>query len=360
MALTRRRVLRLAALGLAAPAVARARGAGVTVAPVVRGLAEPWALAFLPGGRFLVTERGGRLTLFGGAAPVPVAGLPEVSAEGQGGLLDVMVPRDFAATRRLWLTYAHPADGGASTALAHARLSDDGAMLQRLTRVHDGPAVAGGLHFGSRAVQAPDGSVFLTTGDRGDGPLAQDVTRPEGKVLRFAADGAPRTAAEFAGQDVVPGLWSLGHRNIQGAALDGQGRLWTVEHGARGGDELNRPQPGRNHGWPVITYGVNYNGRKIGEGTAKDGMEQPVHWWDPSIAPSGLAILRGDAMGWRGQFLTGSLNGDFISRLDPAAGWAEHRIATPETSRVRDVREAPDGSVWFLSVGEGAVFRMVV
>jgi glucose/arabinose dehydrogenase len=178
-------------------------------------------------------------------------------------------------------------------------------------------------------------------------------------VLHFGPDGTPLTAPAFAGQDVVPGLWSLGHRNIQGAALDGQGRLWTVEHGARGGDEVNMPQAGRNYGWPVITYGVNYNGRLIGEGTAKPGMEQPVHYWDPSIAPSGLAILKGDAMGWRGQVLTGSLNSDFIARLDPARGWAEDRIATPETSRVRDVREAPDGSVWFLSVGEGAVFRMV-
>ncbi len=354
---TRRQTLALAMASLAAPAVAPA-ATPVRIAPVVTGLAEPWALAFLPHGRFLVTERDGRLTLFGDGRPVAVHGLPKVFADGQGGLLDVMVPRDFAQSRRLWLTYAHPAGGGASTALAHARLSDDGTALEQVTRVHDGPAEPGGRHFGSRVVQAPDGSVFLTTGDRGLGAPAQDPARPEGKVLHFGPDGAPLTAPVLAGQSVVPGLWSLGHRNIQGAALDGQGRLWTVEHGARGGDELNMPQQGRNYGWPVITYGVNYNGKRIGEGTAKDGMEQPVHYWDPSIAPSGLAILKGDAMGWRGQVLTGSLNSDFISRLDPAAGYAETRIATPETIRVRDVREAPDGSVWFLSVGEGAVFRV--
>jgi glucose/arabinose dehydrogenase len=357
MRATRRRTIRLAFAALAVPFVGRA-AAPLRVAPVVRGLVEPWALAFLPDGRFLVTERDGRLSLFGGAAPVQVRGLPEVFAEGQGGLLDVMVPAGFARSRRLWLTYAHPARGGASTALAHARLSGDGTALERLTRVHQGPAEEGGRHFGARAVEAPDGSVFLTTGDRGLGDPAQDPARPEGKVLHFAADGAPLTAPAFAGQPVVPGLWSLGHRNIQGAALDGQGRLWTVEHGARGGDELNRPQAGRNYGWPVITYGVNYDGRTIGEGTAKAGMEQPVHYWDPSIAPSGLAILKGNVMGWRGQVLTGSLNSDLISRLDPSRGYAEDRIATPETIRVRDLREAPDGSVWFLSVGEGAVFRM--
>jgi glucose/arabinose dehydrogenase len=358
MTLTRRTLLAQAAAALAAPSLVRAATA-VRIAPVATGLVEPWGLAFLPDGRFLVTERGGRLTLFGGGAPVRLGGLPEVFAQGQGGLLDVMVPRGFARTRQVWLTYAHPAGGGASTALALARLPEEGIALTGLTRVHQGPPEGGGRHFGSRAVEATDGSVFLTTGDRGDGPLAQEVTRPEGKVLHFGPDGTPLTSPAFAGRDVVPGLWSFGHRNIQGAALDARGRLWTVEHGARGGDEVNMPQAGRNYGWPVITYGVNYDGRRIGEGTAKAGMEQPVHFWDPSIAPSGLAILKGDAMGWRGQMLTGSLNSDFISRLDPARGWAEDRIATRETARVRDVREAPDGSVWFLSVGEGAVFRMV-
>jgi glucose/arabinose dehydrogenase len=352
MPLSRRAALALGAAALAAPATLRAAPA-LRFETMIEGLDEPWALGFLPGGRVIVTERGGRLRIFGDGAAVDVGGLPEVADSGQGGLLDVMVPRDFAATGRLWLSYAHRGGGGASTALGHGVLAGD--RLTGFARLHDGPGEGGGRHFGSRIVEAPDGSVFLTTGDRGQGGLAQDPARPEGKVLHFAADGRPLAPAIPGG---LPGLWSIGHRNIQGAALDREGRLWTVEHGARGGDELNRPEAGRNYGWPVITYGVDYSGARIGEGTARAGMEQPVHYWDPSIAPSGLAILRKDAMGWRGQVLTGSLNSDLIARLDPAAGYAETRIETPETARVRDVREAPDGSVWFLSVGNGAAFRM--
>jgi glucose/arabinose dehydrogenase len=363
MPLTRRRLTGALALTLAMPAVLSRplrAAAGLRFEPLAESLHEPWSVAFLPDGRFLVTERAGRLWALTpegkGAARRRVRGLPELFVEGQGGLLDVMVPRDFAASRRLWFTYAEPGGQGGSTALAHARLAEDHASLTGWTRVHSGPGVGGGRHFGARAVEAADGGVWLTTGDRGEGPRAQDVTRPEGKVLRFAADGTPVTVPGVPG--AVPGLWSWGHRNIQGAATDAQGRLWTVEHGARGGDELNRPLAGRNYGWPVITHGVDYDGSPIGEGKAKPGMEQPVHYWVPSIAPSGLAILKRPAMGWQGQVLTGSLNSDLIARLDPAAGWAETRIETPETGRVRDVREAPDGSVWFLSVNHGVLFRM--
>ena len=352
---TRRDTLRLGLGALAIPAIARAAPTP-RITPMIDGLEEPWSLAFLPDGRVLVTERAGHLRVFANGDASDISGLPPVFTTGQGGLLDVMVPRDFAASRRLWLSYAHPDAGGASTALGYGAL--DANRLQGFTRIHDGPAVEGGRHFGSRIVEAPDGTIFLTTGERGLGLPAQDPTRPEGKVLHFAADGTPLTAPGFT-TDAVPGLWSLGHRNIQGAALDAQGRLWTVEHGAKGGDELNMPQAGRNYGWPVITYGVDYDGSKIGEGTAKDGMEQPVHYWDPSIAPSGLVILKGAMFpDWRGHVLTGSLKSDFIARLDPANGYAETRLATPETIRVRDVREGPDGSIWFLSVGNGAAFRM--
>jgi aldose sugar dehydrogenase len=356
MKITRRDSLRLGAAVLAAPALARGAMAatGVAMIAMAEGLEEPWSLAFLPDNRFLVTERAGRLKVFEGRAESEISGLPEVAATGQGGLLDVMVSRDFWRSGRLWFSYAHPTDGGASTALGHGVL--DGDRLRDFTRVHEGPPVEGDRHFGSRVVEAPDGSIFLTTGERGDGMRAQDPTRPEGKVLHFTAAGAPVPSAVPGG---MPGLWSMGHRNPQGAALDAGGRLWTVEHGAKGGDELNLVQAGRNYGWPVISYGVDYSGAKIGEGQVRAGMEQPLYYWDPSIAPSGLAIVKGGMFpDWRGHMLTGSLKSNLIARLDPADGYAETRIETSETSRVRDIREAPDGSLWFLSVGHGAAFRM--
>lgn len=334
----------------------------VQMVPVATGFEEPWAIGFLPSADVLVTEREGRLLRLpaGGGAAQAVAGVPEVAAIGQGGLLDVMVPRDFASTRRVWLSYAAPVSGGAGTAAGFGILSQDGSRLQEFRPVMQPVGRSGGRHFGARLVEARDGSVFLTTGDRGNGALAQRLDGPEGKVLRFSADGAPLTADAFAGQDVFPGLYSYGHRNIQGAALDAQGRLLTAEHGARGGDEVNAPQAGRNYGWPVITYGRDYSGAKIGEGSAKPGMEQPLHYWDPSIAPSGLMVYDGALFPeWRGHIFTGSLNSDLIARLDPAQGFAEVRIASDETARVRDIRQAPDGSIWFLSVYEGAIYRMV-
>ena len=331
----------------------------LAIEPILTGLEEPWAIEPLPGGSVLVTEREGALLYFPelGAAPLQVAGVPKVAASGQGGLLDVMVPRDFATSRRVWLSYAAPVGRGAGTAAGFGTLSADGSRLEGFTAVMTPAEQSGGRHFGARLVEAPDGTVFLTTGDRGDGDLAQALDGPEGKVLRFSADGAPMTAAEY-GASAVPGLYSHGHRNIQGAALNAAGRLVTVEHGARGGDEVNMPLPARNYGWPVITHGRDYSGLRIGEGTAKPGMEQPLHYWDPSIAPSGLMVYSGKLWPeWKGHIFTGSLNSDFISRLDPAT-YAETRITTDETTRVRDIIEAPDGSIWFLSVYEGAAYRI--
>ncbi len=332
--------------------------------PVVQGLTEPWGMAFLTGDAFLVTERGGRLLHFtgSGAQPVSVSGLPDIAVGGQGGLLDVMVPRNFDESRQVWISFAAPAEGGGSgTAMGVGRLSEDGGALEDFRIVHEPASRNGGRHFGARLVEAADGAVFLTTGDRGTGMLSQDIGRPEGKVLAFSPLGEPLTAPAFATMSgAVPGLHSFGHRNIQGAALDGEGQLWVVEHGARGGDEVNRVMPGLNYGWPVISYGVNYDGSTIGEGTERAGMEQPAHYWDPSIAPSGLTILSGGMFpDWQGHFLTGSLNSDFISRLDPEDGFREYRIEAPETGRVRDVTEAPDGSIWFLSVTDGALYRIV-
>ena len=356
----------LTATPLLAQSVIETSAGAMRLDPVAEGLDEPWAIGFLPDGAFLVTERGGVLKLFAapGADAAQVSGLPVVEVYGQGGLLDLLIPADFAASREVWLTYAEARATGAVTAVGRGRLSADGTRLDGFTTVFAIPE--GGSderHFGSRLVEAPDGTLFLTVGDRGTGPgglEAQDPMRGEGKVFHLTRLGQPATTLTGA----LPGVYSLGHRNPQGAALDLQGRLWITEHGARGGDELNAPEAGRNYGWPVITYGENYNGRSIGEGTAKAGMEQPVHYWDPSIAPSGLVVYSGALIPeWTGDFLFGSLNSDFLGRLDPdvpaETGFAEERLISDDTLRVRDVAEAPDGSIWFLSVGAGAVYRMV-
>ena len=325
---------------------------------VISGLEEPWALDFLPDGAVVVTEREGRLLIFRDGAVQEVAGVPDVHSEGQGGLLDVMVPRDFADSRELWLSYAVPLAGGAATAVGKGRLSEDGTRLEGFDALYRGDAARGGRHFGSRLVEALDGTVFLTTGDRGTGPdgmEAQDPARVEGKVIHLNRDGSPAT--RLPGHR--PGVFSLGHRNAQGAALDRDGTLLVVEHGAQGGDEVNRVVAGRNYGWPVISYGEDYGGGRIGEGSEKAGMEQPLHYWVPSIAPSGLMVYQGEMFpDWRGDVFTGSLNSDFSSRLDPEAGWAEERIASAQTGRVRDVVEAPDGAIWFLSVYDGVAYRL--
>jgi glucose/arabinose dehydrogenase len=343
-------------------AVVETSAGRMEITQVLAGLDEPWGVAFLPDGTFLVTERGGRLLLAADGRAVTLEGLPEISVQGQGGLLDVMIPADFATTRAVWLTWAAPAGRGAATAAGKGVLSQDGTRLEGFETLFLGEPARGGRHFGSRLVEAGDGSVFLTTGDRGTGPggqEAQDTGGSLGKVIRLNRDGS----AAVAMPGWQAGIWSIGHRNLQGATLDLEGRLLTVEHGARGGDEVNRPEEGRNYGWPVISFGMNYNGDRIGEGTAKEGMEQPLHYWDPSIAPSGLMVYSGALVpDWRGDVFTGSLNSDFLSRLDPdmpaATGWAEERITAPETGRVRDVTEAPDGSIWFLSVADGAIYRL--
>lgn len=350
---------------LAEQSVAQTSAGSLVIDMVADDLEEPWGIGFLPDGSFLVTERAGTLKFFAapGAEAVLVAGCPEVEVAGQGGLLDIMIPRDFATSREVWLTYSDPRESGAVTAVGKGVLSADGSTLADFEQVFSIPeGSSGGRHFGSRLVEAADSTLYLTVGDRGTGPggrQAQDPMRGEGKVIHLTRDGQPATTLPGA----LPGVYSWGHRNAQGAALDLDGRLWIVEHGARGGDELNAPVEGRNYGWPVITYGENYNGRAIGEGSAKEGMEQPVHYWDPSIAPSGLLVYSGSLIpDWRGDILFGSLNSDYLGRLDPDSpaetGFAEERISTDETLRVRDVVEAPDGSIWFLSVLNGAAYRM--
>jgi aldose sugar dehydrogenase len=330
----------------------------VQITTMATGLDEPWGLAFLPDGRFLVTERAGRLQLFPatGGEGQQISGLPAVYAEGQGGLLDVMVANDFDQSREVWLSFAEPQGDGAGTAMGKGILSDDGQLADFRTLFSAPVGGSGGRHFGSRLVQTATGSVFLTVGERGTPDLAQDPTRAEGKVMQFFRDGIPMGPDD---EVALPGVYSLGHRNPQGAALDAKGQLWVVEHGAQGGDELNLVAPGRNYGWPIIAYGKDYDDSKLGIGTSAPGLEQPVHYWDPSIAPSGLMIYSGTMFPeWQGDVFTGSLKFNYLSRLDPENGYAEEAIATDETGRVRDVRQAPDGSIWFLSVVDGAVYRI--
>lgn len=330
----------------------------VQITTMVSGLDEPWGLAFLPDGGFLVTERTGRMQLFpaAGGQGRQIAGLPQVYVEGQGGLLDVMIPRDFATSRTVWLSFSEPQGSGAGTAMGRGTLGADGQMTDFRTVFSAPEGGSGGRHFGSRIVEAGDGTIYLTIGERGTPDLAQDPTRAEGKVMHFFNDGIPIGPDD---ETQLAGLHSLGHRNPQGAALDANGQLWVVEHGAQGGDELNRVEERRNYGWPIIAYGKDYDDSKLGIGTEAPGLEQPVHYWDPSIAPSGLMFYSGSMFPeWQGDVFTGSLKFDYIARLDPDNAYAEEAITARETGRVRDIRQAPDGSIWFLSVTDGAVYRI--
>jgi glucose/arabinose dehydrogenase len=336
---------------------------------VAAGLVNPWGMAELPDGRWLVTEKPGRLRIVGmdGRVSEPVAGLPEVFAGGQGGLLDVAIREDFAETRRIWWSYAEPREGGLNgTSVATGTLSpDDREMTGVRVIFRQEPGWASSLHFGSRLVFAPDGALFVTTGERsvaGARRLAQDVATHLGKVLRIDPEGGP-AAGNPAIDGGRPEIWSYGHRNVQSAAIGPDGALWTVEHGPRGGDELNRPEPGRNYGWPVITYGLEYSGGPVGEGlTQHEGMEQPVYYWDPVIAPSGMAFYRGELFpGWRDSALIGGLAGRALVRLVIAEG----RVAGEARylqgfARIRDVDVARDGAVMILTDdGDGRLIRLV-
>lgn len=325
------------------------------------GLDTPWAFGFLPDGTVLITERDGRLLRLEGSAWHEVDGVPSVHARGQGGLLDILVPRDFDRSRQLFFSFAKRQRGGAGTAVAVARLSQDARRLTGWRVIWEmQPGSTGGRHFGSRIVEGADGPLYVTVGERGDRSSAQDLSRENGSVIRIARDGTVPEDNPFVGQPGArPEIWSYGHRNPQGAALDGTGQLWVVEHGARGGDEVNRVTRGANYGWPVISYGRHYSGQKIGEGTAKPGMEQPAHYWDPSIAPSGMMIYSGALWPeWRGDIFVGSLKFDLLSRLSGSPLHEAERLQSDETMRVRDIREAPDGTIWFLSVGQGALYRL--
>lgn len=342
------------------------------VQTVASGLENPWGLAFLPDGRMLVTERAGRLRIVSrnGTVSSPVIGVPPVLASGQGDLLDVALAPDFDATRLVYLSYAEPREGASGTSVARGRLVEDAgnARLENVEVIfRQQPAVSGSGHYGSRLVFGRDGTLFVTLGERQtQRARAQDLSTHLGKVVRILPDGGVPDDNPFARMPGArPEIWSYGHRNPQGAALDpATGRLWTVEHGPRGGDELNHPEAGKNYGWPVISYGREYGGGSIGEGTARPGMEQPVKYWDPSVSPSGLAFYTGTLLpGWKGSLFTGALSGARLIRLrlDPAGERVveEEPLLTELRERIRDVRQGPDGALWLLTDSpNGRVLRV--
>jgi glucose/arabinose dehydrogenase len=349
------------------PAQIKTEKADLVVETIARGLENPWGLAFLPDGRMLVTERPGRLRIVAASGQLsqPLPGLPKIYARGQGGLLDVLIDPGFAENRVIYLSYAEDRGGGrAGTAVARGRLNTAGTGLEGLQLIfRQEPSYTGSNHWGSRLVLDRTGALFVTLGDRFDlRDEAQNPANHIGKIVRIARQGdAADDNPKKPGW--APEVWSIGHRNVQGAALHPQtGELWTAEHGARGGDEINIPRKGLNYGWPVISYGVHYSGAKIGVGTKKEGMEQPVFYWDPSIAPSGMAFYTGDKFpGWRGSVLVGALAGTLVTRLelDGDKVVREERILKGLRERIRDIRQGPDGFVYLLTDSpEGRILRL--
>lgn len=359
------------------PAAAQADGARpirsdkthFIVETVATGLVHPWGLAFLPDGRMLVTERPGRLRIVAPSGQVGPAlgGTPRVFARGQGGLLDVALDPNFADNRRIYLSFAEPrGDGTAATAVARGTLNTASTRIETVEVIfRQEPPYGGGNHFGSRLAFAPDGTLFVTLGERFDlRDKAQDLSTTLGKIVRIRPDGSIPPDNPFVGRETArPEIWSYGHRNVQAAAIHPETkRLWTIEHGARGGDEINIPAAGLNYGWPVISYGVNYDGSRIGKGTSAPGMEQPIFYWDPSIAPSGMAFYTGSAFPpWRGNLFVGALAGQALVRLTLSGErvTGEERLLTDLGERIRDVRQGPDGFLYLLTdADDGRILRL--
>jgi len=354
--------------GTAAARTVTTELARLEVTTVAEGLDQPWGLAFLPDGAMLVTERPGRLRLVGpeGDISAPLSGVPEVQARNQGGLLDVALAPDFAQSRRVFLAYAEPGSGGAGTAVARARLDRAAGALHDLEVVfRQQPKTRGGRHFGSRLVFARDGTLWITLGDRGERERAQDFTINRGQVVRIHPDGRIPEDNPFVGvEGRRPEVWSYGHRNPQGAARHPEtGALWVHEHAAQGGDEVNVPKPGGNYGWPVIHYGRDYGGGQFGQGTKKPDLAQPVWYWVPSIAPSGMAFYTGAAVpAWQGDLFVGALKFRLLVRLDIENGMVVHeeRMLTELGQRVRDVVQGPDGALYLLTdARDGRIVKVV-
>lgn len=341
------------------------------------GLPQLWSMEFMPDGRLLVAAKEGAMhivTTEGEAGPA-IEGVPEVDSAEQGGLLDLALSPDFETDNRIFFTFSEPVEGGNHTALGTAILETDdqgGGSLSDVEVIWSQvPVYDGHKHFGSRIVFSPDGNIYVGLGERSDDPireLSQDLTSTLGKVIHITPDGEPVEGNPFidGAEGALPEIWSYGHRNIQAAALDGQGRLWTVEHGPKGGDELNRPEAGLNYGWPVITYGIEYSGDEVNEGiTAQEGMEQPVYYWDPVIGPAGMALYEGEEFPeWENAFLIGGLvtTGVVVLHMDEAGERVAYEERVPLGERIRDVKVGPDGAVYALAEqpreGASVIFRL--
>ena len=339
----------------------------VRVETVASGLRNPWGLAILPDGRMLVTEKSGTLRVVeqNGKVSSPLTGVPPVDASGQGGLLDVALDPGFASNRLVYLSYSEPGPNGtAGTAALRARLGATGLEDVKVIYRQD-PKVVGGNHFGSRIAFAPDGKVFITQGERfAYRDQAQNLNSLLGKVVRLNPDGTVPQDNPFVGKSGArPEIWSYGHRNVEAAAIHPEtGKLWTIEHGAMGGDELNHPEAGKNYGWPVITYGLDYNGSRIGIGAVKDGMEQPVYYWDPVIAPSGMMFYTGDKFPqWRNNIFVGGLASNVLVRLVLENGRVtkEERYLHDLHERIRDVQQGLDGYIYVITDNNsGRILRL--
>lgn len=341
----------------------------IQVNVLTQELNAPWAVTALDDTRLIITEKRGTLRIFDpmNGLSIPIEGITGVADGGQGGLLDIAIAPDFEERRLLYVTLAHRTDGGALTALGRGRLSEDETRVENFDIIwQGGPAFSGSGHFGSRVAIDSEGFVFVSTGDRQSDrtrPLAQALSSPYGKIVRLTLDGRPAPGNPFEGNEgALPEIWSLGHRNVQGLAISPvDGRLWASEMGPRGGDELNLIQPGSNYGWPVIGYGVEYSGAKVGEGlTQLDGMAQPVYYWDPVLAASGMAFYTGSQVPeWRGNLFIGGLAGSHISRLvlenDRVA--FEERLLEHEGQRFRDVADGKDGALYAVT-DQGRLYRI--
>ncbi len=337
------------------------------VVTVAKGLRSPWGMAFLPDGKMIVTERSGgiRIVSPNGQLSSRLKGVPKVYGHGQGGMLDVALDPEFPKNKLIYLTFAEPGERGGGTAVARARLDVAGNRLQKVTVIFQQmPKSNGGRHFGSRLVFDRQGLLFVTLGERGQRNGAQEPAINRGQVVRIKSDGTiPADNPHVARFGYRPEIWSHGHRNPQGAALHPvTGKLWISEHGAMGGDEINVSVAGKNYGWPVIAYGRHYSGDKIGVGTHKDGMEQPVHYWDPSIAPAGMAFYTGDKFQkWRGNLFVAALKFRLLVRLvlDGEKVLKEERLLEGLDERLRDVRQGPDGYLYLLTDSKtGRILRL--
>src|SRR4051794_17899956 len=369
--MNRRRFAAAATATIAAPAIGRAQEvlrsakANLRLVTLSRGLVQPWSMAFLPDGRMLITERPGRLRIFanGKLEPTPLAGVPKVAATGQGGLLDVCLHPNFAQNRVLYLSYSGEGAGGNATTVARAELGDGG--LRGLQVIFEAlPRAPGGLHFGSRIVFDRAGLMYVSTGERYNRPRAQNLGDLGGKIVRLRDDGTVPPDNPFVGRPAArPEIFTWGHRNPQGLALHpATGKVWEVEHGPKGGDELNPLKGGANYGWPLATHGIDYDGSIISPNRSLPGMEDPIRFWVPSISPCGLCFYTGDKFpGWKGSLFTGGLSAYALFRieLDGERYVGEERVIERHLPYIRDVRQGADGLLYLVTHSDdGGLFRL--